>query len=149
MQVDLNNKNATVKTFGDTPTILVKARGIENVVGTQFDDVIIGDGNANTLDGLTGNDLLKGGKGDDTLAGSGGDDVLNGGEGADVLDGGEGRDTASYADATTAVIIDLATATNNKGEATGDTFKSIENVEGSDFADTITGDAGHNLLGGG
>ena len=49
---------------------------IENVTGSRADDLIRGNGDANTL---------KGGKGDDYLAGRGGDDVLNGGRGDDYL----------------------------------------------------------------
>ncbi len=47
---------------------------LENVRGTEQGDILIGDGNANELDGGAGNDVLKGGAGADTLVGGAGDD---------------------------------------------------------------------------
>jgi Ca2+-binding RTX toxin-like protein len=82
------------------------------------------------------------------LTGGGGADTLTGAAGADTLDGGGGLDTASYAAATVGVTVNLATGVNT-GDAAGDTFTSIENVEGSGFNDTLTGDAGDNNLKGG
>ncbi|MCG8564040.1 MAG: hypothetical protein MI747_03060, partial [Desulfobacterales bacterium] len=64
---------------GDTYT------GIENVVGTAFDDTLTGDNTGNRLEGGAGNDLLSGLGGDDTLVSSGGDDRLSGGEGSDIF----------------------------------------------------------------
>ncbi|WP_169981063.1 calcium-binding protein [Tautonia rosea] len=71
---------------------LSSASGIENVVGTSFDDMIRGNARANTLDGRAGNDTLDGLNGDDTLLGGDGNDTLNGGSGKDVLLGGDGND---------------------------------------------------------
>jgi len=47
---------------------------IEGVIGSNFNDIITGDANVNTLNG---------GAGDDTLIGGGGMDTLTGGDGAD------------------------------------------------------------------
>jgi Ca2+-binding RTX toxin-like protein len=69
--------------------------GIENAVGSPFDDELKGDWNANFLDGGTGNDTLVGNSGNDTLVGGDGDDSLDGdlwGYGDDSLDGGAGND---------------------------------------------------------
>lgn len=49
---------------------------IENLHGSDFDDI---------LQGNSGNNLLIGGKGDDTFKGNGGNDVINGGEGNDTV----------------------------------------------------------------
>ena len=84
--------------------------------------------------------------GDDRLNGGAGDDILNGGAGSDALTGGAGSDTADYRDATVAVVVDLATPGNNTGEASGDTFRSIENISGSSYSDTLTGDGNANVL---
>jgi len=65
---------------------------IENLRGSQFGDVLIGDGNANVIFGLGGNDNLIGDAGDDTLDGGGGDDELIGNVGDDTLNGGDGDD---------------------------------------------------------
>jgi Ca2+-binding RTX toxin-like protein len=51
---------------------------IENVVGSNFDDILLGDSGPNTLNGGAGNDHLYGGVGDDVLIGGPGDDVLTG-----------------------------------------------------------------------
>ncbi|WFU51539.1 calcium-binding protein [Sinorhizobium terangae] len=76
--------------------------GVENVIGTKFDDRLFGNDAANTLsgnagddvlDGRSGNDTLSGGLGDDTLLGYLGNDILEGGHGADRLEGGAGNDT--------------------------------------------------------
>ncbi|MEO1311395.1 MAG: calcium-binding protein [Pseudomonadota bacterium] len=83
---------------------------IENVVGSDFDDVIRGDNGANALEGGAGADDLRGfagadqilgGEGDDTLFGFADNDILTGGLGADVLAGGDGADVFVYDDGDT------------------------------------------------
>jgi len=65
--------------------------GIEQLRGSSFDDVIVGDGGANVLIGSSGDDEIYGRGGDDTLVGDNGDDLLDGGSGAnDRLIGGPG-----------------------------------------------------------
>ena len=105
--------------------------------GTSMDDV---------LDGTSGDDVLWGGGGDDTLSGGGGDDRLIGGAGADVLDGGPGMDTASYADSTRGVYIDMNATPNavRGGYADGDALTGIENIWGSSYGDLIRGSAADN-----
>jgi len=66
-----------------------------------------------------------------------------------VLDGGLGTDTASFANATGSVTVNLLPGGTNGGEAAGDTLTSIENLTGSAFNDTLTGDSGRNILAGG
>jgi Ca2+-binding RTX toxin-like protein len=85
----------------------------------------------------------------DTLDGGIGNDLLNGGAGADALIGGAGTDTATYVDATTGIIANLAVSASNTGEAIGDTYNSIENLTGSAFPDILTGDASANVINGG
>jgi len=68
---------------------------IENLVGSNFGDILTGDASANALNGLGGNDTLNGGFGDDFLFGGFGNDTLNGGFGNDLLVGGFGRDVMS------------------------------------------------------
>ena len=98
------------------------------------------------FDGLGGHDTLSGSKGSDTLNGGEGNDTLIGGEGSDTLDGGAGNDTVSYADATAGVLVDLAAATNNIGDAASDTFSSIENLTGTSHTDHLSGDGFANIL---
>ncbi|UUR07176.1 calcium-binding protein [Sphingomonas glaciei] len=65
---------------------------IENVTGSNLNDSITGDVNANTLRGLDGNDVILGGAGDDVIEGGAGDDELRGEDGDDTLRGGLGND---------------------------------------------------------
>ncbi|WP_226595807.1 calcium-binding protein [Marinobacter nauticus] len=76
----------------------INSRSME---ATENDDVIRGDSQANTIDGLAGNDIIYGDLGDDsidgsvgndTLFGEAGNDTLNGGDGEDHLEGGDGDD---------------------------------------------------------
>src|SRR5204862_3661932 len=63
--------------------------------------------------------------------------------GADILNGGPGTDKVSFAHSTTNVTINLTTGVHTH-DAAGDTFISIEQIEGTPFADTLIGDSGNN-----
>ncbi len=119
---------------------------IEGLAGTEFDDNLRGDSGANVLEGRAGDDMLIGRGGDDTLLGGEDDDVLNGGEGRDALHGDEGRDRADYMHATAGVIADLGFAHVGTGEAAGDSYRSIEDLAGSNANDGLRGDAGDNVI---
>jgi Ca2+-binding RTX toxin-like protein len=115
---------------------------IDALIGSAFNDTLTGDGNANQL---------TGGAGADTLSGGLGSDVLLGGLGNDVMDGGVGAsDTASYLDIGAAVTVSLAltTAQNTIGAGT-DTLTNFENLIGSGYGDTLSGNAGANIIVGG
>ncbi|MEI9900644.1 MAG: calcium-binding protein [Hyphomicrobium sp.] len=115
---------------------------IENVIGSDFDDVIM------AQYGDTDNVFL-GGKGNDKLYGRGGDDVLSGGAGADIIDGGEGSDLADYSGSDAGVHIDLIDGTVTGGHAEGDRLIGIEHLTGSAHNDILVGDDGSNMIGGG
>lgn len=114
--------------------------GIENLQGSNnFGDTLIGNDQQNILDGSGGNDILSG---------NGSDDVLIGGTGADQLNGGTGNDTASYFNSLQGVNVNLATSSAIGGDAAGDSFTSIENLDGSEGNDTLTGRSDDNRLSG-
>jgi Ca2+-binding RTX toxin-like protein len=93
---------------------------------------------------------LDGGPGDDVLAGGPGFDSLQGGPGADDLSGGGSVDTANFSDHAGAVTVTLDGAANDGAPGENDVVRGdVENVDGSDAADTIVGDAGPNVLSGG
>lgn len=120
---------------------------IENVIGSQGADNIRGTINeANHIMGGRNVDYIFGRSGDDTLEGGIGDDVLFGGVGIDMLIGGANRDRAQYSEAGSSLILDLADASNNTGEAAGDTYDSIEDLAGGYGEDIIYGDANDNRL---
>lgn len=85
----------------------------------------------------------------DLLTGNENDNVLVGGAGADSLDGYWGWDTADYSGSSAAVVIDIGLNTATGGDAEGDTFGFIENLVGTEYADTLTGDYAYNTLEGG
>ena len=118
----------------------------------QFHDQLVDlTSSGQSFNGGPGNDSLVGGSGNDTLSGMGGNDTLDGGPGNDTLDGGPGTDTASYASAGSGVTVTLATqgSAQNTVGAGNDTLISIENLLGSGFNDTLTGDGNVNVLNGG
>ena len=119
---------------------------IENLWGTSNDDFLGGDDNSNIISGFSGNDQLFGLGGSDTLNGDLGDDTLNGGAGADTLNGLFGSDTASYKVLSGAVTASLANPNKNTGQADGDQYNSIENLEGSFGKDSLEGDNNANIV---
>ncbi|MEH2067495.1 MAG: calcium-binding protein [Nostoc sp.] len=68
-------------------TRLVKYQNMEglNILGSYYDDLIVGNNGNDTLDGSSGNDTLKGGNGNDVLTGGRGNDSLYGGGGTDTF----------------------------------------------------------------
>ena len=124
---------------------------IENVTGSAFDDALGGNNSANTLNGGDGDDGLRGRGGNDTLYGGNGNDFLNGGFGDDTIDGGAGYDRAAYYQTDAAlggvtVSLLLQGQAQNVGSQGWDTLIGIENVSGTPFADTLTGDGNDNWL---
>ncbi|MBF9034425.1 hypothetical protein HKCCE2091_09250 [Rhodobacterales bacterium HKCCE2091] len=121
-------------------------RDIEDLQGSGLGDDLRGDNAANRVWGGAGNDVLHGRGGADGLWGQDGDDILLGGWGGDRLDGGAGRDRVAYWTATQGVTADLADSSANSGEATGDRYFSIEDLQGSNHADTLSGDGNANWI---
>ncbi len=142
---------------------------IENAIGGDGNDTIIGNGVANMLFGMRGADQLFGGGGNDTLEGFSGNDYLDGGSGIDVLrggdgndtlsqnfgtgietlDGGNGSDTADWSYSGADWVIDLATGIARIGAQQFATLISIENAVGGSGNDSIRGGIGPTRLEGG
>ena len=85
---------------------------IQNVTGGAGNDTIIGDGNANVLNGGAGNDNLSGGAGNDTFN-------YTIGDGVDTIDGGADSDTLAISgtagDDTIHVVTSGSTITSIEG----------------------------------
>ncbi|MFN0192472.1 MAG: calcium-binding protein [Aestuariivirga sp.] len=121
--------------------------GNDQIYGGQGNDIADGGKGDDALFGGADNDTLLGGLGDDDLYGEDGNDTLRGGAGADLLDGGAGTaDMADYIAAAAGVTAALDASLAGAGEALGDTFSGIERIRGSNFIDTLRGDAGANIL---
>ena len=61
--------------------------------GTPGNDVIIGTGGRDVINGGGGNDVICGRGGADTITGGSGNDLINAGWGSDIVRGGDGDDT--------------------------------------------------------
>ncbi|MGB1214338.1 MAG: hypothetical protein ACPG4X_13325 [Pikeienuella sp.] len=120
--------------------------GNDSVIARDGDDTVIGGQGADTLFGLDGNDLLTGGAGIDSLLGGNDNDTLEGGAEADVLNGGRGIDTATFINSSASVVADLRRSDGSTGDAAGDDFQFIENLQGTDFSDRLTGNNIVNVL---
>ncbi len=110
--------------------------GFENLDGSNYGDILTGDLGDNVIRGLDGADIING---------HDGNDVLIGGSGPDQMTGGAGTDWADYRGAFSGVIANLASG-GTAGDAAGDTYSTIENLRGSDYADTLVGDAQDNVI---
>ena len=148
-----------VNSVGDT--VEIEVPDVEDLVGSAYDDILVGAHGANRI---------SGDQGDDELDGRQGDDWLNGGPGADLLRGGEGNDTATYLFGaiffSEGVVVRLHDGTARGGEAEGDIFAGtdvveytdsegnvqtmevpdIENLLGSTFDDVLAGDLRDNRI---
>ncbi|WP_251862382.1 calcium-binding protein [Clostridium sp. Marseille-Q2269] len=140
--------------------------GKNTMYGEEGDDVVYGDSGVDIIDGGADNDYVNGRAGDDELHGGSGDDTLEdlsglnklyGEEGNDkiivasnnaVIDGGDGFDTADFSQASDkdgAINIDLL---QNKlsFKGTDNSIVNMENIIGTNAADTIMGNDGSNNL---
>lgn len=97
--------------------------GVENVLGSDFDDVLEGDLSVNVIEGGGGGDLIAG-------VGVG--------------------DFAGYIRSNAGVTVDLTRLVQTSaGDADGDSLVGIRNLQGSRLGDLLTGDGFANVLKGG
>ncbi len=123
---------------GGTFRELADLSGIENIVGTNFDDLLAGTAAVNNR--------LEGGAGNDQL-------YVHGG--LDTLDGGAGTDIADFSPFASAVLVSLNASgaeahTQDQPTLAGGTFRAladlsgIEHLVGTDFDDLLAGTAAVN-----
>ncbi|MYZ51495.1 FG-GAP-like repeat-containing protein [Malikia spinosa] len=102
---------------------------------------------ADGTDQLISIERVRGSNYADQLTGDAGDNWLRGMQDNDKLDGGAGSDWADYRSAAGSVTVNLSFAQNQAIGADGtDQLVSIENIRGSNYDDSLTGDAGNNFL---
>ncbi len=131
-----------------TALTLKHGDGLENVIGTPFDDVIFGNSRANVFIGGPGDDLLAGREGSDTYIffGDIGDDTL-------VEDGESDNDMLDFSAFGSGITLHLgktgAQAVGG-GSVTLPNSKGFEDVLATAFGDSITGnERGNKLFGAG
>lgn len=138
-----------IECLDETPTIY-GTPGDDVITGTSDEDVIMGLGGNDVIDGGDDGDLICGGPGNDRIQ-TGRDslfsfDVASGDDGDDVIVAGSTFVFAAYESSPNGVSVDLA-----KGVATGqgsDTLIGVNGVVGSEFDDTLRGNAKSNCIGG-
>ena len=151
--VSTTNLKKVVFNGGDGNDILEASQAGVKIIasgGAGHDVLVSGDEN-DRLKGNNGNDLLSGGNGDDTLLGGAGDDTLLGGNGNDVTNGGKGNDTADFSNIAFEITADLNTGSATyvvNGNLVEDKLISIENLNGSNLNDSLTGNAKDNVING-
>ncbi|WP_234922200.1 retention module-containing protein [Aeromonas caviae] len=145
--------NAGSVTFDDTsgnatPNSYEGSFNYTNSTTTDTAKVYVDVQSGLTLTGSYLDEILIGGSGNDTLNGNAGNDILLGGLGNDTLNGGNGNDTASYFDSAAGVTVTVNGANQNTGGAGTDSLSNMENLVGSMFNDSLTGDGNANVLSG-
>ncbi|MDX0759824.1 calcium-binding protein [Sinorhizobium medicae] len=119
--ISLNATNGTVTDqFGFAETF----QNFEEYRGTQFSDTINGSSLSESFMGLGGRDKISGGAGVDTIR----------------------YDRDFQLGGTKGVTVNLTTGVATDGFGSQDTVSGIENVRGTNFKDTITGNFASNFL---
>jgi uncharacterized delta-60 repeat protein len=120
---------------------------VENVFGTDGNDVLLGSEAANLLRGAGGDDVIRGFGGNDLIDGGEGNDLLDGGLGSDDFIGGTGMDLADYSNRTENLTIGIGSAADDGASGEGDNVRTgVENVTAGAGNDTIRGDGVRNVL---
>ncbi len=163
-EIDILNTTDPTQTTQDH--VLVNTNGWSINAGIFFSDIGSYAGN-HTGPGLTAlNGIFNGatysivgsaGSSDNNNGPHDGADVFFGGDHPDVFNGmpgpfgpfDPGNDTVDYSHAATGVTASLSSPASNSGAAGGDIYISIENLRGTNFDDTLTGDLNNNVLEGG
>ncbi len=158
--------------YADNDTYL----NIQNVIGSDYNDLFIANLAANAFVGGAGNNTVSYAKASDgngvtvdlfhgtgstgfaagdtysgiqNVIGSAYDDTFIADNNVNVFNGGLGSNTVSYAFSTGAVTINLVTGTGSGGFAAGDSYTAIQNVVGSAQDDVIIASAEANSIDGG
>ena len=116
--------------------------GVENVIGSDHDDVLRGYTHPNHFKGGKGNDRITGGRGDDTLEGGAGNDTITGLAGNDGLHGGDGNDLLKGGPGVDGLY-------GGAGDDTLEGGSGHDTLDGEDGDDTLEGGAGADTLDGG
>ncbi len=124
--------------------------GNDTISGLGGSDYLYGGDGRDVLYGNDGSDALYGNAGNDRLFGGAGYDLLNGGAGDDYMDGGadgEYYNAVSYLDASAGVRVNLSLTGQQDTRGAGrDTIINVADIHGSNFNDTLIGNAFANQI---
>ena len=139
---------------GDNSGVRVEARGGDDtIIGGDGEDNLRGDDGNDTINAGDGNDNIEGGDGNDTInAGSGEFDYIDGSTGTDAVDGATGNDLIAFFSETTADTLQTVLTAGGPGRGTitgtfqggavATAFQNLEQVRGTQGADSFTVNAG-------
>ena len=122
--------------------------GIENIIGTLYDDTLTGDANDNVIEGLSGADVINAGGGNDTIVDVIGADTINGGAGTDTI---RLRATSADLNAMTNAALVNVEAIDASTAAAAVTISLVNQtggftITGTSLADTIAGGSGNDTI---
>ena len=153
---DINGGQGADVIVGSTSAILT------NLDGDNGNDRITGGPGNDNLRGSNGDDVITGGDGNDSISGGNGLDAIDAGPGdddirsffgdvePDVYSGGPGADRVNYQSASGPVTVTLDGVANDGVTGENDNVSAdIEDLVGTNFADTLTGNAANNQFDGG
>jgi Ca2+-binding RTX toxin-like protein len=145
---------AGVQVGGADDDVLVGGDAGDALIGKAGADIILGNGGNDVATGGSGADIIEGGAGRDVQLGGAGDDIfiVQNGDGSDMIFGGAGSDTLDLSAVTGGAVIDLGAYTpigTVKSGGVTDHLMGVENVIGSEGADTIKAGLAINVMTGG
>jgi Ca2+-binding RTX toxin-like protein len=107
------------------------------IMGTNGDDVIVGDDGANAINGKGGNDKICGFGGNDTITGGAGDDDLHGFDGNDILNGDAGEDFLEGGTGDDHLVGDLGDDTLDGGDGEDYLLGDVWGTDGTEGGDDV------------
>ncbi|OFW87589.1 MAG: hypothetical protein A3B66_08985 [Alphaproteobacteria bacterium RIFCSPHIGHO2_02_FULL_46_13] len=151
------NGSGTISAGDGTNSITIGEGNNTIIAGTGTDTVTAGNGNNtfnlgsgnNTITAGNGNNTFISGDGNDNYTAGNGTNIFRGGLGTNSYIGGTGSNTVDYSLLTTTAVTLSLLAGTASGTGLSDTLSGIQNVTGTDFADTITGNTLANTIYGG
>lgn len=117
----------------------IRNGGLNTVIGTEYDDVIISAKTGQTIDGRGGDDRITGSAGNDKLMGGKGNDTLNGGNGHDTISGDDGNDLIDGGVGNDVIYGNLGNDSLRGGDGN-------DKIWGGEGNDTVSGGVGNDLI---